>query len=172
VIRLSLQMILIFLIAAWLTFEGRLATGFTARPSEELASVGGSLGSTTRPTGLSASPTDPAQPKSYPQTLVRPIFFQGRRFLTPQAKPTQIVASAEPVAAAMIVPAPDKIKFRGVLMIAGTKKALLEGPASGIIWLAPGELIEGWTVSAIDRNAVTLKNGTATASIALYPEKP
>lgn len=171
-IRLVLQVMMLVLLVAWIGSQvlqlGANVDAVTQGPSPALATTHDLVH--PRDHGADIPVLDAV---AFPQTLSRPIFFPERRFPIAQPKgSTAFKTDAPAQTPATPVPGADKIKFHGVMIADGNKRVLLEGPSNGIVWVGIHDVFEGWTVSAIEANAVTLNAGPATASIALYPKLP
>ncbi|MDX8525887.1 hypothetical protein RFM68_15345 [Mesorhizobium sp. MSK_1335] len=124
-------------------------------------------------TGLPAA----ADSTGFAETFARPLFTPTRRKFIPVAEgaPQAQVASdpippAQPVASAPPAPAPALLGIsingagaRVLLKAAGTEQAN---------WYGSGETVDGWTVSAVDKDAATLQRDGKAARILLYPPAP
>ena len=170
-IRLVLQVMVLCLMAAWIGTEvSRLFAGESVALQQQVAAT--SAASDPVDTSDPAGAPPKRDPTAFPQTLSRPIFFSERRF--PAAEPRAVLAAKANVTSAAAVPVlgADKIKFHGVMIADGQKRVLLEATSNGLVWVGLRDVFEGWTVAAIEANAVTLSAGGATASITLYPKLP
>lgn len=113
------------------------------------------------------------QQEDFPQTLMSPVFFQGRRFPTAQPRASAQILAAQPPSETLPPSAPiEQIKFRGVVIMHGSRKALIEYPGIETKWLGVGEIVAGWTISAIDHNTITLSHGPNVSPVSLYSERP
>ena len=111
--------------------------------------------------------------EAFVQTLTRPIFWKSRRpYEAPQndvrkdaiKENPSIVAASRAHAAAN----PD-ITLSGLYRADGRKKALLASRSSPESkWLEAGEQIDGWTLSSIDDESVSLQNNDQTLRVPLY----
>ena len=144
------------------------------------------------PVAREASPTRPAAPEAsvpvaelahpalsdFPQTLTRPVFFEGRRLPNPQAKPLKVEPPKPPPPVAPPPPPkpivlPDKIKLLGVFMQADAAAALVETPPHPAAWFKLGDRIAEWTITAIEENRIVLRHDSArSATLPLYSEAP
>ncbi|WP_245445715.1 hypothetical protein [Mesorhizobium kowhaii] len=113
---------------------------------------------------------------NFSETFERPLFTPTRRkFVAPPAgpPPVEVVAAAveqppappPPEAAPAIAPS-----LLGISIHGGTAKALLRVAGSETaIWYGSGETVDGWTVSAIDKDQAVLERGGKVARVPLYP---
>jgi hypothetical protein len=122
---------------------------------------------------------DQVQPalSTFSQSLVRPLFFEGRRLPSPQ--PQQIKAEAPkpspppppPPPPPKPATLPDRIKLLGVVMQAEDRKALVEIPPQPAAWFKMGDKFAVWTITAIEENRVLFShNSSGTATLALYAD--
>jgi hypothetical protein len=169
-IRLGLQILVLVMLAVWI--GGEIATLWVKVDVRTQSAAHPGTAVVEPNTGKDLpEPAPKLDATAFPQTFARPIFFAERRFPTkpikaaskPQAQPS---APAEPKISA------DKIKLRGVMLTNGKKRALLESPSGTSAWIGLDEMIDGWTVSALGANAITLKQSGSSATITLYPETP
>ncbi len=169
-IRLGLQILALVLLVLWIGGE-------VAALSAKVGVVARTIGrpaAAVPPTGSGNDGREPVprlDATAFPQTLARPIFFAERRFPAVQAK-AALASRAQALTPVAPKVGAEKIKLRGVMLTHGKKRALLESPSGAIGWVGLDETIDGWTVSALDANAVTLTQGALSATIALYPENP
>lgn len=111
---------------------------------------------------------------AFSETFERPLFSPTRRKFVPapvEQKPIAVaakpVSQPEPQPAAAPVAAPSLL---GVSINGGTARALLQAAGGGAaVWYASGETVDGWTVSAIDRDQAILRREGQEARISLYP---
>jgi hypothetical protein len=106
---------------------------------------------------------NPAQPPlaAFPQSLVRPLFFEARRLPSPPSKQVKVEPPKPPPPAPPPPPPkpavlPDKIKLLGVVMQADDRKALIEIPPQPAAWFKVGDKISEWTITEIEENNVIL----------------
>lgn len=171
-IRLALQILLIFVLAGWAALQWRTAPPAIDIPPVESGTPAGELGG-ANPGHEPDVSGNRVQSTAFSQTLARPIFFPGRRYPAPQVKVAAAPALLPPPSAPIRPAVPiERMKFHGVLIAGGVRKALIEASPGGIAWFGVGDTVEGWTISVIERNTVKLSNGPTTSSIALYSEKP
>lgn len=122
---------------------------------------------------------DPAPPPlaAFSQSLMRPLFFEGRRL--PQPPKPQVKAeppkppSPPPPPPPPPKPAvlPDKIKLLGLVLQAGDRKALIEIPPQPAAWFKPGDQIADWKIMAIEENRVLFSHrSSGSATLALYSD--
>lgn len=112
----------------------------------------------------------------FAETFERPLFSPTRRKFVPvpvEPKPVQVAAApATPQLQAPGAPivAPSLL---GIVIGSGTARALLK-PAGTVAadWYANGEIIDGWTVSAIDKDQAVLTRDGRQARLSLYPAAP
>ncbi|RWC49869.1 MAG: hypothetical protein EOS55_04620 [Mesorhizobium sp.] len=110
----------------------------------------------------------------FSETFQRPLFTPTRRKIVPPPaapQPVEIaVAPAEqpappPEAASAVAPS-----LLGVSRNGGAAKALLRVAGSdAAVWYGNGETVDGWTVSAIDKDQAVLERDGKVARILLYP---
>jgi hypothetical protein len=130
-----------------------------------------------RAPGAAADPARPAL-STFSQSLVRPLFFEGRRLPLPQPQQVKIEAPKPsppppppPPPPPKPATLPDKIKLLGVVMQAEDRKALVEIPPQPAAWFRKGDKIADWTITAIEENRVLFShNSSATATLALYAD--
>lgn len=166
-IRLLLQVVLLAAIMTWAAFELVRATSSTDVSSTISGNTpaAGEMGGPAPAiddNGLSITKLDLA---AFPQTLTRPIFFQGRTF------PSRPKTSASQTSSAVIGSSAadaEKIKLLGVVIMQQRRRALMESSSGSVLLLNNGEGIDGWTVSDIQPNSVVLSAGATTASLFLY----
>ena len=110
----------------------------------------------------------------FSETFERPLFTPMRRkFVAPPAgpPPVAVVAAAveqtppPPEAAPAAAPA-----LLGISIHGGGAKALMRVAGSETaIWYGSGETVDGWTVSAIDKDQAVLERNGKVARVPLYP---
>ena len=107
---------------------------------------------------------------AFAQTTARPIFSRTRRpFVAPA--PVQAPAPAGAPAAALVPLAEPAVTLSAVIIHGPARRALLitrEHP--GGRWVNEGDMVEGWAVSAIEADRLTLAAGARTLSVRLYLE--
>ena len=113
---------------------------------------------------------------NFSETFQRPLFTPTRRkFVAPPVAPpppVEVVAAVEqppppppPEAAPAIAPS-----LLGISIHGGTAKALLRIAGSeSAVWYGNGETVDGWTVSAIDKDQAVLERDGKVARVPLYP---
>ncbi|MCX7899289.1 MAG: hypothetical protein N2444_04265, partial [Methylocystis sp.] len=94
------------------------------------------------------------------QTLSRPIFNKDRR-------PTKSASAAAPTTT-KIAEAPTGLAVSAIVKRGGEAQTYLTTGGGGGAWRKIGEEFEGWTVSAIEQDEVTLRNGEGSARLQLY----
>lgn len=108
----------------------------------------------------------------FTQTFERPLFSPTRR------KPVPVVVKPEPATPVVAqAPAPVMVKqssaIPALLGLSASKKgwkALLRPDGKKeIAWYGNGETIDGWMISAIDRDHVALSRGGQIELVTLYP---
>jgi hypothetical protein len=111
------------------------------------------------------------------QSLMRPLFFEGRRLPSPQ--PKQIKAEAPKPAPPPSPPPPppkpatlpDKIRLLGLVMRAEDRQALIEVPPQPASWFKIGDQIAEWKITAIEENRVLFSHrSSGSATLALYSD--
>jgi len=113
--------------------------------------------------------------KSFPQTLAHLLFSPTRR--PPEPRPPELVVQQQPPAVEqpppMQVTSPDTLILKGIFIDDGRRLALIQTPAAPQgMWLAQGSAVEGWTVSAIEKQAIAIEANGQRASLTLYVDKP
>jgi hypothetical protein len=113
------------------------------------------------------------------EALLRPLFHPTRRPFEPPAEPSESVPELaevfdESVVAFTLEQEPAELEplafnLAGISLSSGNKQALL-GTSAGadMRWMALGDSINGWTVTAITRNDVILVSGDRTVAVQLY----
>ncbi|AZO32534.1 hypothetical protein EJ071_37960 [Mesorhizobium sp. M1B.F.Ca.ET.045.04.1.1] len=107
------------------------------------------------------------------ETFERPLFSPTRRKFVPapaEPKPAEVAtapAAPSPQETAAPVAAPSLL---GISISVGNARALLrvDGGAAAN-WYANGETVDGWTVSAIDKDEAVLTRSGREARLSLYP---
>jgi hypothetical protein len=119
----------------------------------------------------------PVSMAEFSQTLVRPLFFEGRRFPSPQPKEIKVEAPKGPPALAPPTPVPpkpvalpDKIRLLGVFLQSEEWKALIELPPQAPQWFKVGDRVEAWTIARIEENQVVLNHSVRSATLPLYSD--
>lgn len=104
----------------------------------------------------------PFQPlAAYPLTTSRPLFFEGRAYPKRESK------SQPELSARQNAPLPS-FKLHGVLIGRGFKRALIAAGTQPPNWISIGEGGQGWSLEAIDGNAVRLKLAGRLITLELY----
>jgi hypothetical protein len=112
----------------------------------------------------------------FSQTLVRPLFFEGRRFPVPQPKEVKpepqkaLAASSPPPPPPKPVTLPSKIKLLGVVQQSEDWQALIEIPPQAPQWFKVGDMISEWTIARIENNEVVLTHSARSATLPLYSD--
>lgn len=124
---------------------------------------------------ISAGPL--ASGNAFPETLARPLFSPTRK--PPGSRPPEPVAQQPPGPEPMPQPspvevtAPDAVILKGIFIDEERQLALIQTPtAPQGTWLAAGALVEGWTISRIDRQGIALEAQGQSARLSLYVDKP
>jgi hypothetical protein len=110
----------------------------------------------------------------FSETLVRPLFFEGRQFPVPQPKEVK-AESQKPLAAPPPPPPkpvtlPSKIKLLGVVLQSGDWQVLIEIPPQPPQWFKVGDKVSEWTIARIENNAVVLTHSARSATLPLYSD--
>jgi hypothetical protein len=120
-----------------------------------------------RPPAYAAGAPSQAKPASADaQTLNRPIFFKSRRPFAGAKKDAAPAAAPRPEETAP----PDGLSLGGIAKFGREQRAFIvtrtepEGK-----WFAAGETVDDWTVADIKGAELTLKNGSRTIRLQLYP---
>ncbi|MER9585458.1 hypothetical protein [Mesorhizobium sp. M0276] len=110
----------------------------------------------------------------FSETFQRPLFTPTRRKIVPPPVPPQPVEIAvaptqqpapRPEAAPAVTPS-----LLGISRNGGAAKALLRVAGSdAAVWYGNGETVDGWKVSAIDKDQAVLERDGKVAHILLYP---
>jgi len=116
----------------------------------------------------------------FAETFERPLFSPSRRKFVPAPVDAEPVApasapvdpqpQAQQVAASVAAPS-----LLGISISGGTARALLQAEGGAAAeWYANGETVNGWTVSAIDKQEAVLTRDGREARLSLYPpmQKP
>ena len=133
--------------------------------------------------GHDGGPTSVAGSLQFPEagdlseTFQRPLFTPTRRKFVPPpvAPPPPVEVAVAPVAPAPAPPPPEAPpavapSLLGISIQGGAAKALLRVAGSGAaVWYGNGETVDGWTVSAIDKDQAVLERDGKVARIPLYP---
>ena len=122
---------------------------------------------------------DPATPplNEFSQSLMRPLFFEGRRLPSPQPKqikaepPKPAPPPAPPPPPPKPATLPDKIRLLGLVMHAEDRQALIEVPPQPASWFKVGAQIAEWKITAIEENRVLFSHrSSGSATLALYSD--
>jgi hypothetical protein len=121
----------------------------------------------------------PISMTEFSQTLVHPLFFEGRRFPSPQPKEIKAQASTVPPPPApapppspppKLVTLPDKIRLVGVFLQSEEAKALIELPPQPAQWFKVGDKVGAWTIARIEENQIVLEHSVRSATLPLYSD--
>ena len=119
----------------------------------------------------------PVSMAEFSQTLVQPLFFEGRRFPSPQPKEIQAQAPKPPPAPPQPPPPPpkpvtlpEKIRLLGVFLQSEEWKALIELPPQSAQWFKVGDKVGAWTIARIEENHVVLNHSVRSATLPLYSD--
>jgi hypothetical protein len=108
---------------------------------------------------------------TYPQTLARPLFVDGRR--PPKLQP---VASVQVAARAAPPPPPratlDRYRLLGVHIDNRVRRALIQTPVGLRAWVGPGDRIDGWVVVDVESDRAILSIQERRGELRLYPAAP
>lgn len=109
----------------------------------------------------------------FSETFQRPLFTPMRRKIIPPPAPPPVEVAVAPVEQA---PAPVDVapgaapSLLGISIQGGAGKALLRVAGKDeAVWYTSGETVDGWTVSAIDRDQAVLERDGKVARILLNP---
>ena len=110
----------------------------------------------------------------FSETFQRPLFTPTRRkFVAPPAgpPPVEVVAAAvEQAPSPPEAPPAAAPSLLGISIHGGAAKALMRVAGSETaIWYGSGETVDGWTVSAIDKDQAVLERNGKVARVPLYP---
>jgi hypothetical protein len=122
---------------------------------------------------------------AFPETLKRPLFFEGRRFPTPRPQPSPAAdVQPPPPATPQVEPATQAkapndpptpgtaLVLRGVITEKGQSRALVSTDTDGGTWLSAGGKVGGWTIESISADAVSLRQGRQVLRLSLYEISP
>ncbi|MGN8172515.1 hypothetical protein [Agrobacterium sp. 22117] len=108
-----------------------------------------------------------------PETLTRPLFSPTRRefFEPPEIaeEPKEVEPASEPLPVVSMNPPP--IKLSGIRILGGNRSALIgynKAAGSDAVWVNEGDTVEGWNISLIRSDRISLTAGSQTIVIALY----
>jgi len=112
----------------------------------------------------------------FSETFQRPLFTPTRRkFVPPPVAPPPVEVAAAPVEQAPAPPpseAPLAVapSLLGISIHGGAAKALLRVAGSeAAVWYGSGDTVDGWRVSAVDKDQAVLERDGKLARIPLYP---
>ncbi|MER9306977.1 hypothetical protein [Mesorhizobium sp. M0496] len=110
----------------------------------------------------------------FSETFRRPLFTPTRRKIVPPPVPPQpmeiAVAPAEQPASLLEAAPAVAPSLLGISRNGGAAKALLRVAGSdAAVWYGNGETVDGWKVSAIDKDQAVLERDGKVAHILLYP---
>jgi hypothetical protein len=128
---------------------------------------GGARGGTARPADAGGALDLSGVERN--QVLARPLFAPDRRPWQPP--PTLRVVDVVDEAVEVVDTPPPDLLLLGVA-IAGGRASVLIGDMDGNTepeWVAEGDTVLGWTVTAVSGQSVTLSGGGQEVSLSLYP---
>jgi hypothetical protein len=173
------RLVLVIVIAAaigalgWLNLDWA-SSAIDVSPIRPQESSGGASASAE----TSGVPADPIS-DDLSQSLLRPIFHASRRpfVARPMEIETEPFETAEPVDEAPetasyeeLTTPPPGIALAGVNLSESSQSALLGVDGSDtMIWVPLGGSFEGWTITAVTKESVTIADGNQRAKISLYP---
>ncbi|MER8785953.1 hypothetical protein NKH60_33105 [Mesorhizobium sp. M1006] len=109
----------------------------------------------------------------FSETFERPLFSPTRRKFVPepvQAPAVEVASVAVEQPAAQNVAPAVAPSLLGISIHGGAAKALLRiAGADAAVWYGKGEIVDGWTVSTIDKNQAVLDRDGKVTRISLYP---
>jgi hypothetical protein len=110
----------------------------------------------------------------FSETFQRPLFTPSRRKIIPPPPVPQpldvAVAPVEQAPAPVDVASAAAPSLLGISIQGGAGKALLRVAGSdAAVWYTSGETVDGWTVSAIDKDQAVLERDGKVARIQLHP---
>lgn len=103
------------------------------------------------------------------ESLERPLFSPTRTMYRPPETP----ASSEtlPPPAALVEMLPPTLRLHGIREIAGVRAGLVSlGPSGNEEWIVQGSSIQGWTISEITRDTLTLSHESQIKSYSLFDQ--
>lgn len=101
---------------------------------------------------------------AFPQTLARPIFFEGRRFPQTEA----VVPKPPPAPPPRPIVAPDQFRIFGIVTHGEARRALIQGPSVLLDWYTEGAKLQEWTLTRIENNSIFLSFGDQSAELRLF----
>ncbi|MER8805105.1 hypothetical protein [Mesorhizobium sp. M0998] len=109
----------------------------------------------------------------YTETFERPLFSPTRRQVVPdpvEPQPVEVASAAVEQPAAQNIAPPVAPSLLGISIHGGSAKALLRiAGAESAFWYGNGETVDGWTLSAIDKNQAVLEREGKITRLSLYP---
>lgn len=126
------------------------------------------------PPALASTPGALEQPVSdladLTETVDRPLFTSDRRPV-PEATPT---ADQEAPAVAVTPATPPSVELSAIVIVDGRRMALFRGASAGggSMRAEEGEEVQGWTLSQVRSDGVTLERAGQRVEIALRTFKP
>jgi hypothetical protein len=106
------------------------------------------------------------------EALARPLFSPTRKLFVPappEAPAPAPVAEPPPPPEVAQPIEPPQVSLKGVLIAGTTRSALVTTPERPDgIWVSLQQDLSGWIVTSIDKEAITLVNGSQTIPIQLY----
>jgi general secretion pathway protein N len=99
-------------------------------------------------------------------TRDRPLFSPSRRPAVTLPAVRSLPAPRPAVQAPSIAP-PDVVLF-GTVVHGEEMRAIIKTPADRIVRLKPGDDVEGWKVTKIDRRRVVLSSGPRSIELSLF----
>jgi hypothetical protein len=109
------------------------------------------------------------------ETFRRPLFYPSRRPFEPAPPPVEVQSAEEVMEPLPVVepvaPTLPALRLAGISLSGSQRRALL-GAADGTVvrWYSAGDNIEGWVLSAINKETVTLASGNDNFRLSLYPD--
>ena len=113
-------------------------------------------------------------PASIEAAVARPVFLRSRR-------PFQVIVQQEvapsPLAETEVLTPPPlefaDLSLKGIVLNGYQKFALVtSSQIPDGMWLKTGDVINGWTITSLSPNAVTLQSGEQSTQLQLYVDNP
>ncbi|MER9683891.1 hypothetical protein NKJ23_32275 [Mesorhizobium sp. M0184] len=109
----------------------------------------------------------------FSETFERPLFSPTRRKFVPEPvepQPVEVASVAVEQPAAQNVAPAVAPSLLGISIHGGSAKALLRIAGADVaLWYGNGETVDGWTLSAIDKNQAVLEREGRITRLSLYP---
>lgn len=109
--------------------------------------------------------------EAYVQILSRPVFWRSRLPIDQTPLPPQEAVGPANSVPGKERPTPPKFSLTAIALGQGKQRALLIGPSRPAAeWSKLGDVIEGWTIVAVEAESVMLEADGEKFRLALFPE--